>query len=192
MGRREASKWQSRESAQPRHLCGFSSDVGRPIAPDRQHLSGYQGHIRSVSGLSGQQKRYFSCRYFAPRFPAYDFRPGRTRYRCYWPPTLLVMVAAPAVVMSKNSTRAVVGNPRAPMTSSAAAGTVLRLAPGDESDAIAQVVDLMAGPSCTQIVRGETWRLVSPAKTSRLLACIACECLVTRLVMTLVMDDPTL
>ena len=105
------------------------------------------------------------------KFPTYDFRPGRTRYRCYWLPTLVVMVAAQAVVMSKNSTHAVVGNPRAPMTSSAAAGTVLRLVPGDESDAIAQVVDRMAGPSCTQIVRGETWPEISPAVTSLLVAC---------------------
>jgi len=59
------------------------------------------------------------------------------------------------------------GNPRAPMTSSAAAGTVLRLVPGDESDAIAQVVDPIAGPSCTQIVRGETWRDISLAKLSQ-------------------------
>jgi len=71
------------------------------------------------------------------------------------------------VVMSKKSTHAVVGNPRAPMRSSAAAGTVLRLVPGDESDAIAQVVDRMAGPSCTQIVRGETWRDISLAELSQ-------------------------
>jgi len=86
---------------------------------------------------------------------------------CYWLPTLVVMVATQAVVMSKNSTHAVVGNPRAPMTSSAAAGKVLRLVPGDESDAIAQVVDRMAGPSCTQIVRGKTWRDISLAKLSQ-------------------------
>jgi hypothetical protein len=45
-----------------------------------------------------------------------------------------------------------------------------RLVPGDESDAIAQVVDPIAGPSCTQIVRRKTWRDLSPAETSVLLA----------------------
>ena len=42
-----------------------------------------------------------------------------------------------------------------------------RLVPGDESDAIAQVVDPIAGPSCTQIVRGKTWRDISLAKLSQ-------------------------
>ena len=79
-----------------------------------------------------------------------------------------------------------------PMTSSAAAGTVLRLVPGDESDAIVQVGDRMAGPSCTQIVRGKTWRDLSPAEISVLLACDACDLPVTEPVMALVIDDPAL
>jgi hypothetical protein len=37
----------------------------------------------------------------------------------------------------------------------------------DESAAIAQVVDPIAGPSCTQIVRGKTWRDISLAKLSQ-------------------------